>query len=84
VQVECMNTVLKAPGTKRLKQRYDKLLYRFAFNFNLRRYTEVSLTTDYSVKGTADLIAVSYQHMARDMVAGDRILMADGRGLDSA
>ena len=30
---------LKAPGTKRLKLKYDELLSSFAFNFNLRRYT---------------------------------------------
>jgi len=29
---------LKAPGTKRLQLKYDKLLTIFAFNFNLRRY----------------------------------------------
>ena len=29
-----------APGSKRLKLRYDELLSSFAFNFNLRRYTE--------------------------------------------
>jgi len=30
--------VLKAPGTKRLKLKYDELLSSFAFNFNSRRY----------------------------------------------
>ena len=29
---------MKAPGTKRLQLKYDKLLTIFAFNFNLRRY----------------------------------------------
>ena len=33
-----MKTKSKAPGTKRLKLKYDILLSRFAFNFNLRRY----------------------------------------------
>ena len=38
VQVETWKRVLKAPGTKRLKQqKHDKLLSSFAFNFNLRR-----------------------------------------------
>jgi len=29
---------LIAPGTKRLKLKYDKLLSSFSFKFNLRRY----------------------------------------------
>ena len=32
--------MLKAPGTRRFKPKYDELLLSFAFNFNLRRYTE--------------------------------------------
>ena len=39
VQVEPMKPVLKAPGTKRLNPKYDKLLSNVAFKFNLRRYT---------------------------------------------
>ena len=38
----------------------------------------MTLTTDYTVRGTSELIPVSYEHMARDVKAGDRILMADG------
>ena len=38
VQVEPMKPTLKAPGTKRLTLKYDKLLSSFGFNFNLRRY----------------------------------------------
>ena len=30
---------LRAPGTKRLKLSYDGSLSKFAFKFNLRRYT---------------------------------------------
>jgi len=30
---------LKAPGTKRLKMKHDRLLSNLAFNFNWRRYT---------------------------------------------
>jgi hypothetical protein len=37
VQVEPIKPRLKAPGTKRLKLKYGKLLSDFAFNFNLRR-----------------------------------------------
>jgi hypothetical protein len=33
---------LKAPGSKRLKLEHDKLLSNFAFNFNVRRYSEDS------------------------------------------
>jgi hypothetical protein len=34
-----MKPILKAPGTKLLKLKCDKLLSKFAFKFNLRRYT---------------------------------------------
>jgi hypothetical protein len=34
-----MKPTLKAPGSKRLKLKYDKMLSSFAFKFNLRRYT---------------------------------------------
>jgi len=40
VQVDPIKPMLKAPGTKRLKLRYDVPLSNFAFNFNLRRYTK--------------------------------------------
>jgi len=39
VQVEPINPVLTAPGTKRLKLHYDELLSSFAFSFNLRCYS---------------------------------------------
>ena len=39
---------------------------------------ELTLTTDYSVVGDENQIAVSYQWMARDVKCGDNILMADG------
>jgi len=34
-----MKPKLKAPGTKRLKLKYDNLFSRVAFKINLRRYT---------------------------------------------
>jgi hypothetical protein len=37
-----MKTVLKAPGTKRLKLKCDEPLSNFAFKFNLRRYIKVT------------------------------------------
>ena len=39
VQVESMNTMLKAPGIKRLPLKYGEPLSNLAFKFNLRRYT---------------------------------------------
>ena len=42
MQVDPFRPTLKALGAKRLKQKYDELLSRFAFNFNLRRYNEMS------------------------------------------
>jgi hypothetical protein len=33
--------MLKPPGTKRLKLKYDELLSKFAYKFDLRRYTWV-------------------------------------------
>jgi len=39
VHVEPMKPVFEARGTMRLTVRYDELLSKFAFNFNLRRYT---------------------------------------------
>ena len=36
-----MKPKMKALGTERLKLTYDNLLSRFAFKFNLRRYSKV-------------------------------------------
>jgi hypothetical protein len=41
VQIAPIKPTLKAPGYERLKLEHDNLLSRFAFNFNLRRYTTV-------------------------------------------
>ena len=40
MQVDPINPTLKPPGTKRLNLEHGKLLSKFAFNFNLRRYIE--------------------------------------------
>jgi hypothetical protein len=40
VQVDPIKPTLKAPGTVRLKLKYDEPLTKFAFNFNLRRYIQ--------------------------------------------
>jgi hypothetical protein len=42
VQVDLINPKLKALGSRRLKQGYDRPLSSFAVKFNLRRYSEVS------------------------------------------
>jgi hypothetical protein len=44
VQVDPIKPTLKAPGTKRLKLKHDKLLSSFAVNFNLRRYDPAFLS----------------------------------------
>jgi len=41
VQIDPIKPAMKAPGTKRLKLKYDKRLsicFNFGYNFNLRRY----------------------------------------------
>ena len=38
-----LSLCLKAPGTKCLNLKYDKLLSSFAFNFKLRRYIKAEL-----------------------------------------
>jgi hypothetical protein len=40
VQVDPIKPTLKPPRTKRLKRKCDEPLSNFAFNINLRRYTE--------------------------------------------
>ena len=40
MQVAPIKPKLKAPGSKRLKLRYDGPLSNFAFKFNLRRYSK--------------------------------------------
>jgi hypothetical protein len=42
VQVHPVKPTLKAPGTKRLKLKYNILLSSFAFNFNLRQYSRAT------------------------------------------
>jgi len=39
-----MKPMLTAPGTKRLKLRYDGPLSNFAFNFILRHYTKMNIS----------------------------------------
>ena len=44
----------------------------------LRRGSKIELTTDYTHVGTSERIAISYEHLARDVTQGDTILMSDG------
>jgi len=44
VPIEPIKSMLKAPGTKRLKLNHDELLSSLAFNFNVCRYTLALLT----------------------------------------
>jgi len=44
-----MKPVLKAPGTKRLKLKYEKPVSRFAFSSSLCRYTAVINGATYYV-----------------------------------
>jgi len=39
VQVAPIKPTLNAPGTRRLKLKYDQVVSNFAFKFNLRPYT---------------------------------------------
>jgi len=41
-----MKSKLKAPGTERLKLKYDNLVLRCAFKFNLRCYNMAKLEID--------------------------------------
>jgi len=41
-----MKPTRKPPGTKRLKLEHEKLLFNFAFKFNLRRSTEAAAKRD--------------------------------------
>lgn len=39
---------------------------------------EITITTDYSIKGNKNLIAMSYKKLAQDLKKGSAILVADG------
>jgi len=72
VQVDPMNPTLKAPGSERLKLKCDDLLSNFAFNFNLRRYSEVfcgsignAKRSEYSMIGSVVNLAARLMGMTR-------------------
>ena len=60
MQVDPIKPTLKAPGIKLLKLKCDKPLSNFAFNFNLRRYTQVS--ADTSAVGKFIVMEGSFSH----------------------
>ena len=49
MQVDPIKPTVKAPGTKRLKLKYAKLLSSFAFNVNLRRYSSGAMAIKSAV-----------------------------------
>jgi len=94
VQVATIKPTLKAPGTKHLKLKTEKLLSNFGFKLHLRRYTlatfgDVALTTvgtesvlwKMSAEGTT-LWAVGGGGGGTSVVAdGANAVVAAGQGL---
>jgi hypothetical protein len=57
---------MKAPGTKRLKLKYDGPLSNFAFKFNLRRCNEgLMCATDDKFKSGGDFIRLWRNEVGR-------------------
>ena len=75
VQVEPMKSKLKAPGTERLKRKYDNPLSRFGFKCNLCRYTK-------GQRSPPDLLEVGLVEAEHALLAGERAAHGPGfRGL---
>ena len=51
MQIAPIKPTLKAPGSKHLKLKTEKLLSKLGFNFNLRRYMEDVAPTDTALNG---------------------------------
>jgi hypothetical protein len=51
--------MLKAPGSERLKLRCEDLLSKYAFSFNLRRYTEAKANADMAAADAAAAAAAA-------------------------
>lgn len=45
---------------------------------DLKKGQRIELTSDYSLKATSVLLPLSYDHLARDLKVGSRVLIADG------
>ena len=70
MQVEPTKPVLKAPGIKLLKLEYDEPLSKFAFKFNLRRYTEADLEVVVKLIDSERNGSISKAEFASGLVAG--------------
>jgi hypothetical protein len=57
VQVNQMEPALKAPGSERLKLKRDVLHSNFAFNLNLRRYSEAADAADLAAANNGCRVA---------------------------
>ena len=67
MQVDPINPMLKPTGTKRLNLDNDKLLSRFAFKFNLRRYNlEKSAQDESAVEAAADELAATMKEIREE------------------
>jgi hypothetical protein len=69
---------MKAPGTKRLKLVLDQLLSIFAFNFNLRRYTELE---DGAAEVPSAVVRDVVTSVLAPVMSPDAVI--SGRGLHS-
>ena len=67
MQVAPIKPTLKAPGTKRLKLKYEQLLSTVGFNFNLRRYNkdafenEIRQVLGRALQSFPDCLLIVYQ-----------------------
>ena len=79
---------LKAPGTKRLKLKYDELLSTFAFKFNLRRYNmDAGLSSTPVPTPSADGSGETGDNAPMDVDATPKPIpfnLLPGRGLHSS
>ena len=73
-----MTLTLKAPGSERLKLKYDALLSNVAFNFNLRRYT---VDVDWKA---GDVVVLASSNHNPDEAETVTLLTVAGRGLHSS
>ena len=64
LQLDPIKPTLNASGAKPLRLKYDKLLSRFAFNFNLRRYTAdpLSMALEFKKRGAARRLNNQWLH----------------------